>query len=53
VGVLQALATAGIWFAIVWLPILVAIGVIAWIALVVARRFRRMTTPAAPVEPAA
>lgn len=53
VGVLQALATAGIWFGIVWLPILLAIGLIAWIGLVVVRRVRRMSTPAAPGEPAA
>jgi len=53
VGVLQALATAGIWFGIVWLPILLAIGVIAWIVLVIGRRVRRVTTPAAPAQPAA
>ena len=36
VNILQALTTAGIWFAIVWLPLLVVIGVLvtmgAWIA---------------------
>lgn len=52
VGVLQALATAGIWFAIVWLPILLALGILAWIGLVITRRVRRMTPPA-PVEPTA
>ncbi|HYK95163.1 MAG TPA: DUF4349 domain-containing protein [Candidatus Dormibacteraeota bacterium] len=52
VGVLQALATAGIWFAIVWLPILLGIGIIAWIGFVIARRIRRVTTPAAPAAPA-
>jgi hypothetical protein len=53
VGVLQSIATAGIWFGIVWLPILLALGVIAWIGLVIAKRMRRMTTPPAPVEPTA
>jgi len=41
VEVLQALATAGIWFAIVWLPILVVLAVIGLIAFVIARRVRR------------
>jgi hypothetical protein len=39
VSVLQGLATAGIWFAIVWLPILLIIGVIAVIVVAIARRF--------------
>jgi Domain of unknown function (DUF4349) len=52
VGVLQGLATAGIWFAIVWLPILLALGILAWIGFIVARRVRRMTTPATPAAPA-
>jgi hypothetical protein len=38
VNVLQALTTAGIWFAIVWVPILLVLGVIVTVALVVARR---------------
>jgi len=38
VDVLQGLATAGIWFAIVWLPILFVLGVIALLAWLVARR---------------
>jgi hypothetical protein len=54
VGVLQSIATAGIWFGIVWLPILLALGIIAWIGLVITRRVRRMTPPqAAPAEPTA
>jgi Domain of unknown function (DUF4349) len=54
VSVLQGLATAGIWFAIVWLPILLGIAVIVVIGLFIARRVRRSTmAPAAPVEPAA
>lgn len=52
VGVLQAIATAGIWFGIVWLPILLVIGIIVWIGFVIARRFRRMSPPAAPAAPA-
>jgi hypothetical protein len=39
VAVLQGLATAGIWFAIVWLPILLLVGVIAAVIVAVARRF--------------
>ena len=52
VGILQALATAGIWFVIVWLPILIALGVMTWIGFLIARRVRRMTTPATPAAPA-
>ena len=37
----QALAGAGIWFGIFWLPILLVIGVLALIAFVVIRRLRR------------
>jgi hypothetical protein len=56
VSILQGLATAGIWFGIVWLPILLALAVIAGIALFIVRRVRRSTTtpgaPGAPVAPA-
>jgi len=38
VAVLQGLASAGIWFAIVWLPILVVVAVLALIVVAVARR---------------
>lgn len=41
VGVLQGVATAGIWFGIVWLPILLTLATIAVVGLLVARRFRR------------
>jgi hypothetical protein len=41
VGVLQGLATAGIWFGIVWLPILVGLGLIAAIVVFVFRRVVR------------
>ena len=46
VEVLQAVATAGIWFAIVWLPILLVIGVVVLAIAFVVRRFRRPTGPA-------
>jgi len=38
VNVLQALTTAGIWFAIVWLPILLVLGVIVGLVIWVGRR---------------
>jgi hypothetical protein len=38
VDILQALTTAGIWFAIVWLPILVGLGVIGLAAGIMLRR---------------
>ena len=55
VSVLQGLATAGIWFAIVWLPILVVLGILALVVIWVLRRFGRTSagsdTPAAPAAP--
>jgi hypothetical protein len=53
VGVLQALATAGIWFAIVWLPILLVLAIVAFIAVTVVRRVQRRGGGSAPVTPAA
>ena len=54
VSVLQGLATAGIWFGIVWLPILLGIAIIAGIGLFIFRRVRRVTAdPAAPAAPSA
>jgi len=56
VNVLQALTTAGIWFAIVWLPILLVIGIVTLVVLAVARRLglgRRPVPPAAPAAPVA
>ena len=55
VQVLQALATAGIWFGIVWLPILLAVGLIALLVLFVLRRLRRPgptgeVIPASPTD---
>jgi hypothetical protein len=41
VGVLQDVATAGIWFGIVWLPMLLALGVVGGVAVFVLRRLRR------------
>ena len=38
VDILQGLTTAGIWFAIVWLPILLVLGILAGIAWVILRR---------------
>ncbi len=42
VDVLQGLATAGIWFAIVWLPILIALAIIGFIVAFVLRRILRV-----------
>jgi hypothetical protein len=57
VGILQAVASAGIWFAIVWLPILIALGFLALVVIWVMRRFNRAASasggPAAPAAPAA
>lgn len=47
VGVLQALATAGIWFAIVWVPILIGLAIVVGLVIFVLRRVtRRFDTPA-------
>jgi len=48
VGVLQGVATAGIWFGIVWLPILVTLAIVTGIGAFVVRRFRRSSTPWEP-----
>ena len=54
VSVLQGLATAGIWFAIVWLPILAFLGIVAGIGFLVLRRVRRAGPGGdAPIEPTA
>ena len=51
VSVLQNVATAAIWFAIVWLPILLVLGVITLVAIWIARRIglrrERVGQPAA------
>ncbi len=49
VDILQALLTAGIWLAIVWLPILVTIGVFAVSGYLIARRVRRSSGHGAEV----
>jgi hypothetical protein len=40
VEIVQGLATAGIWFGIVWLPILVVLGIVAILARLAFRRWR-------------
>jgi cell division protein FtsL len=60
VEVLQGLATAGIWFAIVWLPILLVLGLVAFAVAIAGRRWlpRRsrgteLLPPAPPADPGA
>jgi hypothetical protein len=55
VSVLQGLATAGIWFVIVWLPILLIVGLVAVIAVAIARRlgYGRRTPGGLPPAPIA
>ena len=58
IDVLQGLTTAGIWFAIVWLPILLVVGLIVGIVAFIVRRVRRAgggapTGPSAPDAPIA
>ena len=45
VEVLQGLATAGIWLAIVWLPILLVLGVVVVLAILVLRRLGILRRP--------
>ena len=53
VSVLQGLATAGIWFAIVWLPILLVVGLVVVITVAIARRlgYGRRTPGGLPPAP--
>jgi hypothetical protein len=53
IGFLQALTSAGIWFGIVWLPMLIALAIISAVGLLVARRlgFLRRTAPPLPPTP--
>ncbi len=56
VGILQGLANVGIWFGIVWLPILIVLGLLSAVGLWFMRRtglIRRATPPAPPSAPAA
>jgi hypothetical protein len=48
VEILQGLATAGIWFGIVWLPILLVLGLIGLVVFVVVRRRGAFITPDSP-----
>jgi len=53
VGFLQGLVTAGIWFGIVWLPILLVLAVVVGVVVVVGRRFGlfRRSSGSPPVPP--
>ena len=58
VSALQSLARAGIWFAIVWVPVLLFLAILGGIAFVVVRRVRGSggggpVEPAEPAEPVA
>jgi hypothetical protein len=48
VDILQSLASAGIWFAIVWLPVLAALAVIVLAIVVVVRRTGALRRPGPP-----
>jgi len=52
VDILQQLATAGIWFGIVWLPILVVLGLVGLAAFVGYRRLSRSPSGALEAPPA-
>jgi hypothetical protein len=53
VSVLQGLGTAGIWFLIVWLPIILVVGAISLVVIWIARRLgSRRDTPMTPPPPA-
>jgi hypothetical protein len=45
VDILQAVTTAGIWFAIVWLPVLLTLGLLALAGSVVVRRMGVLRRP--------
>ncbi len=54
VSVVQGVATAAIWFVIVWLPILVVLGLISLVVVTIARRFglgRRVAAGPPPSTP--
>jgi len=53
IGVLEGLTTIGIWFVIVWVPVLAFLGILVALAVFVARRLgylRRTVLPAGPVD---
>jgi hypothetical protein len=51
IGFLQTLTTAGIWFAIVWLPILIVLAIVIGVGFVIARRLGFLRRPQAPLPP--
>jgi hypothetical protein len=56
VSVLQGVATAGIWFVIVWLPILIVLGLASVVVVVIVRRLdfrRRVVDDLPPTTPMA
>ena len=55
IGFLQTLTTAGIWFAIVWLPMLISLAIVLGVGLLIARRlgFLRRAVPPVPPAPVA
>jgi hypothetical protein len=53
VGVLQGLTSLGIWFAIVWLPLIVAIALVVAVALAIGRRLGLLQPRRRSGEPAA
>ena len=52
VSVLQNVATAAIWFAIVWLPILLVVGAVSLVVVWIARRIRPRGASASSPPPA-
>jgi hypothetical protein len=50
VRIVQRVTTAGIWFAIVWLPVLAGLAVVGLIAFFVGRRVRRLLAAGAPLR---
>jgi hypothetical protein len=54
IGFLQTLTTAGIWFAIVWLPVLITLAIVVGIGIFIARRlgYLRRSDPPLPPAPA-
>jgi hypothetical protein len=53
IGFLQTLTTAGIWFAIVWLPMLIALSIALGLGLLMARRLGFLRRAVPPPPPAA
>jgi hypothetical protein len=51
IAFLQTLTTAGIWFAIVWLPILAGLAIVIGLGIFIARRLGFLRRPAAPLPP--